>query len=116
VNDGSGGISKPSVSTDGTDGTPIDLSHSLIEGEFTKANSCDVRDAMAGSGHNPDRDFSAGDPKGEIDRRLLDPNAWGEPLSYVDLLTSPSVQSRIAKLIVQSTLERQRRGRGRRSH
>ncbi|HEY1365347.1 MAG TPA: hypothetical protein VGF60_24095 [Xanthobacteraceae bacterium] len=66
-------------------------------------------------GHNPDRDFSAGEP--EIDRRLLDPETWGEPLSYVELLTDPSVQSRIAKLIVRATLERQRRGRRRpRSH
>jgi hypothetical protein len=35
----------------------------------------------------------------------------------VELLTDPSVQSRIAKLIVRATLERQRRGRRRpRSH
>jgi hypothetical protein len=69
---------------------------------------------MQSIGKNPDRDFSAGDPSpaSDIDW-LLDRNAWGEPLSYVDLLTDPSVQSRIAKLIVQSTLKRHRRRRER---
>lgn len=72
---------------------------------------------MPGIGKNPDRDFSAGEPSPEIDRDLLDPGSWGEPLSIVDLLTDPLVQSRIAKLIVQSKLKRGRGGRERlRSH
>jgi hypothetical protein len=68
---------------------------------------------MAGD-KNPDRDFSAGGAsQSEIDRSLLDPKTWGEPLGYVELLTSPLVQSRIARLIVQSKLKRSRRGRHR---
>lgn len=72
---------------------------------------------MQSIGKNPDRDFSAGDPSQAPDvDRLLDRDAWGEPLSYVDLLTDPLVQSRIAKLIVQSTLKRHRRRRERSPH
>ena len=63
---------------------------------------------MVASRKYPDRDFSAGEP--EIDRRLLDPATWGEPLSYADLLSSPIVQSRIARVIVQSKLKGHRRG------
>jgi hypothetical protein len=70
-------------------------------------------------GKNPDRDFSAGGPMHtedhrsdtDLDRLASDPLSWGPPLSYVDLLTDPSVQSDIARLIVQSAIKRPRRGR-----
>jgi hypothetical protein len=62
---------------------------------------------------NPDRDFSAGEERlpHEFDPSIVDPDNWGEPLSYVDLLTHPSVQVRVARLIVQSALKRPRRAR-----
>jgi hypothetical protein len=40
-----------------------------------------------------------------------DPESWGKPLSYVELLSDPTVQSRIARLIVQSAVKRPRRSR-----
>jgi hypothetical protein len=70
-------------------------------------------------GKDPDRDFSAGyelpPRKGrafapDMDGLTSDPRSWGEPLSYVDLLTDPSVRTRVAKLIVHSALKRPRRG------
>jgi hypothetical protein len=75
-------------------------------------------------GKNPDRDFSAGYERSrpEMDRRdsdmdqdikklATDPESWGKPLSYVELLADPSVQSRIARLIVQSAVKRPRYSR-----
>jgi hypothetical protein len=74
-------------------------------------------------GKNPDRDFSAGygrsrslhprDSEMEEDLKQLacDPESWGKPLSYVELLSDPTVQSRIARLIVQSAVKRPRRSR-----
>jgi len=53
---------------------------------------------------HPDQNRSDG-----LARLRSDPETWGEPLSYVDLLTDPTVRGRIAKLIVQSTLKRARR-------
>jgi hypothetical protein len=69
---------------------------------------------MSRIGRNPDRDFSAGferQPDRDMERLATDPTCWGEPLSYVELLTDPSVQSRVARLIVQSALKRPRYGR-----
>ena len=77
-------------------------------------------------GRNPDRDFSAGyersqtrarkgshmtetDP--DMERLATDPESWGKPLSYVDLLADPTVQTRIARLIVQSAIKRPRYSR-----
>jgi hypothetical protein len=75
-------------------------------------------------GKNPDRDFSAGygQSQPEMDRRgsdmeqdlkqlACDPESWGKPLSYVELLSDPTVQSRIARLIVQSAIKRSRHSR-----
>ena len=45
----------------------------------------------------------------DLDRSISDPESWGEPLSYVDLLTDRTVQARIARLIVQSALKRPHR-------
>ena len=59
-------------------------------------------------GKNPDRDFCAGYPRSQTKRsdlelqRLADPESWGKPLHYGDLLTNPNVQSRIARIIVHS--------------
>jgi hypothetical protein len=47
----------------------------------------------------------------DLDHTIRDRDTWGEPLSYVDLLTHPTVQSRIARMIVQSALKRPRRTR-----
>jgi hypothetical protein len=74
-------------------------------------------------GKNPDRDFSAGyEPSQPMDRSdsdmeqdlkqlASDPESWGKPLSYVELLSDPTVQSRIARLIVQSAIRRPRYSR-----
>jgi hypothetical protein len=71
-------------------------------------------------GKNSDCDFSAGQERlppntaqlsSDLRQLLANPDTWGEPPSYVELLTDPSVRSRIAKLIVHSALKRPRRGR-----
>ena len=62
-------------------------------------------------GEDSDCNFSASNARlsvPEIGQLSSDPATWGEPLSYVDLLTHPAVQSRIGKLIVRSTLKRSR--------
>jgi hypothetical protein len=66
---------------------------------------------MTGVDKGPHRDVSTGsDPQLSDLRRLVrDRDSWGEPLSYVDLLTNPSIQTRVAKLIVRSALKRSRR-------
>lgn len=46
-----------------------------------------------------------------MERLASDPESWGKPLSYFELLTDPTVQSRVARVIVRSTLKSQRRGR-----
>ena len=49
--------------------------------------------------------------RSELQQLKCDPQSWGEPLSYVELMTDPGVQSRVAKLIVRSALKRPHRGR-----
>lgn len=66
---------------------------------------------MAGVGKDSDRDVSAGNDRSrsDLEHLLYDRDSWGEPLSYVELLTNPSIQARVAKLIVRSALKRPRR-------
>jgi hypothetical protein len=65
--------------------------------------------------NNPDRDFSAGyepsqtpDHLPDLQRLASDRSRWGQPPSYLVELTDPSVQSRIARLIVRSASKRPR--------
>src|SRR5262249_52842618 len=68
--------------------------------------------AMPSIGKNPDRDFSAGEPpRPHIDRSCLDAAVGAGPLSYVESLTDPTVQSRLAKLIGHPTHKRQPKSR-----
>ena len=64
---------------------------------------------------NPDLDFSAGCARShkdrsasELQRLASDRGSWSKPLDYGTLLTDPSVQSRIARIIVHSAIPRPR--------